>query len=117
VRGILDWEDAKTVPLESYDVMSRLLFKQWWQVWEGMEWTDEFAYLAFENLESDEVSKLSLIHKSPMSEIGRKLNPLTFLDFSSSVGELIRNLYEYFGGQAEHIVPKALAEEILGASM
>jgi len=117
VRGILDWEDAKTVPFESYDVMARLLFKQWWQVWEGMEWTDEFAYLAFEKLESDEVSKLSLIHKSPMGEIGRKLNPLTFLDFSGNVGELIRNLYEYFGDQAEQIVSKALAEEILGASM
>ena len=60
----------------------QLLFKQWWQAWEGMDWTDEFAYLAFEKVESDKVSKLSLIHRSPIGEMGRKLDPLTFLDFA-----------------------------------
>jgi hypothetical protein len=89
VRSILDWEGAKVVPFELYDIMSRLLFKQWWQMWEGMDWTDEFADLAYEKVESGKTPRLSLIHRSPMGEVGRKLDPLAFLNFAGKVGELI----------------------------
>jgi hypothetical protein len=37
VKGILDWEGTKVVPFECYDIQSRFLFKQWWQVWEGLD--------------------------------------------------------------------------------
>jgi serine/threonine protein kinase len=117
VIGILDWEDAKVVPFESYDILSRRLFKQQWQVWDGLDWADEFAFFAFEKVESDKASKLSLIHQSPMGEVGRKIDPLAFLDFAGEVGELITFLFEYFGDQANQIVSKALAEEILGSNI
>ena len=119
VRGIIDWEGAKVVPFESYDIMSRLLFKQWWQIWEGMEWTDEFAWLAFRRFEMEPeiVPKLSSIHQSPSGQVGRKLNPLAFLDFIENVGELIAFLFEHFGDLIDKIISGGLAQEILGLEL
>lgn len=114
VRAIVDWEGAKVVPFESYDIYSSLLFKQRWQEWEGLGWTDEFADLAFEAVETQKAPRLSVIHRSPMGELGRKLDPLTFLDFAGKVGELVTFLYESFADVADKIVSKALAEEIVG---
>ena len=115
IKAILDWENAKVVPFESYDIRSRLLFKQWWQVWEGLDWVDDFAYLAFEKVELNESPKLSSIHASRIGEVGRKIDPLAFLDFVGNVGEFITFLSEMFGDQADAIVSKNLADEILGA--
>ena len=115
VRAIIDWEGAKVVPFESYDNFSSLLFKRWWQEWEGLGWTDEFAVLAFEAVETQNAPRLSVIHRSPMGELGRKLDPLgAYLDFAEKVGELVTFLYESFEDVADKIVSKALAEEIVG---
>jgi len=117
IKAILDWENAKVVQFESYDIRSRLLLKQWLQVWEGLDWVDDFAYLAFQKVEFDKAPKLSSIHASRIGELGRKLDPLAFLGFVGNVGELIAFLNERFGDQVEAIVSKSLADEIIGARL
>jgi hypothetical protein len=74
------------------------------------DWTDDFADLAYEKVESGKTPGLSLIHRSPMGEVGRKLDPLAFLNFAGKVGELVMFLFESFGDLADNIISKALAE-------
>lgn len=118
VKAIIDWENVRTVPFEVYDILQHKLFRQRFEVWEGMEWTDEFAYLAFKEFEESSEAcegRLSRVHLSRMVKVGKLLQSclVSGLD-GGGLPELVRFVIENIGEVA--IVPESLATEILEAS-